>query len=509
MAKIKLEKAEWHYDPKSTIGDVGGFGRVHDGTDSTRKHIVAVKKLNISADDAGHRELDIARVLMNRDVVHVMPILDSGIDANTGRYFIVMPKAEMSLEDATKRVGQFTEVEAVQILLDIAKGLNEVIDIVHRDLKPANILFHEGKWKIADFGIARFVESATSQNTVKEFLSPTYAAPEQWNSEHAVNATDIYALGCIAYALLTGKPPFEGSREDCKVSHLNNDPKPLNEIFTPLLRSTISLTLRKSSDVRPSISRVIDLLMQIQSKNTDSSLAFTALSRVGAAEAQKLLKAESDAKKKQAIVEKREKAANEALKILFENVDFLIAKILKHAPTAEEFNGRNIGGLIGEVRNKPVKGIKIGEAKLVINTIGILSEDTFPQSKWDVLAGAMIQVEQPMPSPYLWGASLWYTNLSKGLEYRWYEIPYFGWGGRSKFAPQALMDLLRADLAASTITMPPYQHASDKPCPIDMDGLENFAERWALILAKAYHGELRRPSNLPIHNYCSNDFLKP
>jgi len=74
------------------------------------------------------------------------------------------------------------------------------------DLKPDNILYHDGKWKIADFGIARFVEEATASNTLKEFLSPWYAAPEQWRLERATHGTDVYALGCIAFCLLTGKP---------------------------------------------------------------------------------------------------------------------------------------------------------------------------------------------------------------------------------------------------------------------------------------------------------------
>ena len=100
------------------------------------------------------------------------------------------------------------EVEAAVIMSDIARGLREVSDIVHRDLKPANILHHDGRWKIADFGIARLVGAVTSARTLKKALTPEYAAPEQWRGERATPATDVYALGCIGYALLTGSPPF-------------------------------------------------------------------------------------------------------------------------------------------------------------------------------------------------------------------------------------------------------------------------------------------------------------
>jgi len=70
-------------------------------------------------------------------------------------------------------------------LIQIVTGLQEIGQLVHRDLKSANILFHQGSWKIADFGIARFVEESTSANTVKGFLSPQFPAPEQWSGEHA------------------------------------------------------------------------------------------------------------------------------------------------------------------------------------------------------------------------------------------------------------------------------------------------------------------------------------
>lgn len=84
------------------------------------------------------------------------------------------------------------------------------------------MLLHDGKWKIADFGIARFVEDATSAHTVREFLSPQYAAPEQWIGERATQATDVYALCCVAYTLLTGEPPFPGP--DYQRQHTSESP---------------------------------------------------------------------------------------------------------------------------------------------------------------------------------------------------------------------------------------------------------------------------------------------
>src|SRR5262249_32726442 len=129
-------------------------------------------------------------------------------DADTGDYFVVMPRADGSLQNSVDKGSPLAAADAAAAMLQIVKGLIEVGELVHRDLKPDNVLFHDGKWKIADFGIARFVQDATASNTLKECLSPYYAAPEQWRSERATHATDIYALGCVGFCLLTGKPPF-------------------------------------------------------------------------------------------------------------------------------------------------------------------------------------------------------------------------------------------------------------------------------------------------------------
>jgi len=194
MTKIQLPKGEWFYDPEKPLGNPGGFGAVFQGH-SIEFGIVAVKKLHITAEEAGHREIRVANELMQKQLTHVMPILDAGMDAESGGYFFVMPCAEYSLQDEINRQKKISEVEAVGILSQIVSGLLEVPNIVHRDLKPGNILFHENNWQIADFGIARFIEESTSINTLKDFLSPQYASPEQWKQEKVTED------GCILFRL--------------------------------------------------------------------------------------------------------------------------------------------------------------------------------------------------------------------------------------------------------------------------------------------------------------------
>jgi serine/threonine-protein kinase len=91
----------------------------------------------------------------------VVPVLDWGQDADSERYFLVMPVRERSLQDVLREKGVFSAKEAMGILIHILEGLSEVSDITHRDMKSSNVLWHEGAWKIADFGIAKFVEDST------------------------------------------------------------------------------------------------------------------------------------------------------------------------------------------------------------------------------------------------------------------------------------------------------------------------------------------------------------
>ena len=261
MRTIKIATGAYEYDPSKPLGRRGGFGQVFAGN-SLDGGEVAIKKLHLSAADAAHRELRIAEELKERAFEHVVAFIDAGEDADTGDYFVVMPRAEGSLQGRIERDGGLTPAETAAVMLQIVKGLIEVGELVHRDLKPDNVLLHEGKWKIADFGIARFIEEVTASNTLKDYLSPYYAAPEQWRLERSSHATDIYALGCIAFCLLVGKPPFTNDPS----SEHQTAPVPLFTCAEPRLTTLVNMCLRKVAASRPSLTRLRDLLTDIVKK---------------------------------------------------------------------------------------------------------------------------------------------------------------------------------------------------------------------------------------------------
>ena len=120
--------------------------------------------------------------------------------------------------------------EAVQI----AKNLAEALDyahgrgVIHRDIKPANVLLLQGKPVISDFGISLAVGAAGGGRLTETGLSlgtPHYMSPEQaTGDQHVGPATDIYALGCVLYEMLVGKPPYTGSTPQAVVGKIITEP---------------------------------------------------------------------------------------------------------------------------------------------------------------------------------------------------------------------------------------------------------------------------------------------
>ena len=490
--KIKLNGGEWMYDSGSPLGPPGGFGEVFAGQNDDE--FVAVKRLKLEASGAAHRELRIAQELVGGEFLHIMPIIDAGQDAESDHYFVVMPRAERSLQDALNEGKCWSGQEAAKLLLEIASGLAEVDSIVHRDLKPGNILYHDGVWKIADFGIARFVESVTSLRTLKQCLSPQYAAPEQWKGEHATPATDVYALGCIGYSLLTGHPPFQGpQKEDFQQQHLNESPPALGS-DDPMLASLLIMMLRKPAASRPSLSRVMEIL-QRSLRASDLPNSRGGLQALGGAgesilreEAEKEARRAADAAMKQ----QRREIAHAGIEILDALIGRLSEKILESTPVARSVSQQGMSIELGQ-----------GKIEYTPHPLCPIAAEAFCESKWNVFAGALLLAIQSEPL-FEWGASLWYGMPKGGGGARWWEISYMNspfFSHSSECEPFGLSDPAEAD-GAMSIVMGPLQKAWG-PVAIDDENEGDFFERWAYLLAKASQGNLQRPRSMPLTSWPS------
>jgi serine/threonine-protein kinase len=478
MEKIKLPEGIYEYDPAKPLGKAGGFGQVFAGRTSKGEE-VAIKIIHVSVADASHREMRIVDELKKRPSEHVIPFIDGGEDADSGRFFVVMPKAERSLQSVIDKNGLFAAPDASSILLQIAKGLGEVGDLVHRDLKPDNVLYHDGKWKIADFGIARFVEEVTASNTLKEWKSPEYAAPEQWRSERATHQTDIYALGCIGYCLLTGKPPFTNNPSE---EHQKAEvPEFKCEDFR--LKRVITMMLRKPPEVRGTLSRVQERLTAILEKpqQDDFSDSFSTLATIDAKLVEEKHRQEAQQEAERQSREKRNQMALSAYGILWENIEHLWGKIHNQSEIAT----RNI-------RNDGVE-IHFGGALFVFrhhNHGSAYEQKHLHHSGWDLLSWAEYHVYQS-GAGLQWGASLFYAKQKVHEDYRWVEVPVFMLG------TNAIVAIDRLELADYALSSLQNFRIAYGPWIIDDEKEDEFHSRVVWLMTQAAKGELKMPRSLP------------
>jgi eukaryotic-like serine/threonine-protein kinase len=481
MVTIKLPEGEWRFDPQQRLGAAGGFGEVFAGVGADGSP-VAVKRLHVTADQAAHRELQIASRLRSRDLKHIVPILDAGQDAESDRYFIVMARAERNLEDEVTARGPLSVAESIDVLAQIGDGLIEAADIVHRDLKPGNVLLHEGRWKIADFGIARFVEEATSLNTLRDFLSAAYASPEQWLGERATAATDVYALGCIAHALMTGAPPFPGPQlTDFQQQHLRTTP-PALPAGDPRVSSLVSSMLRKAPDGRPSTARIVSVLRSVIATPVGAvSPVAAGLQQVASIEADLRAKREAEAARARAELERRQRLAVDGIEGFRDLTENILGVIRDAEPS------------IDVVRQGRRTSVKLGSASLTLDLAqgDAMPADSMPNSKWDPVVAGAIDVRQDTRDKWSHGATLWYMRLPNRTEYRWYEVAYKdnAFASRVLRGPYAAQKLEDADHAAG-----PGMHTVEiqsGPTAIDGEDVQTFVDRWLDRLIKAYHGRLR------------------
>ena len=193
----------------------GGMSTVYGAVDERLERLVAVKVMSaaLSADPAfNDRFTREARAAAKLTHLNVVSVYDQGTDQ--GHVFLVMELvAGRTLRDLIRERGRLTAPEAVSIMEPVLAALAAAhrAGLVHRDVKPENILLSDdGVVKVADFGLARAVESDGSTRTGLMMGTVAYCSPEQVSRGRADQRSDVYSSGIVLYELLTGAPPYSG-----------------------------------------------------------------------------------------------------------------------------------------------------------------------------------------------------------------------------------------------------------------------------------------------------------
>ncbi len=204
----------------------GGMATVYLAEDLKHDRKVAIKVVRpeLAAVIGAERFVREIKTIANLQHPHILGLIDSGEIDGTAYY--VMPFVEgESLRDRMQREKQLPIADAVRITVEVAGALDYAHrhGVIHRDIKPENILLHDGSALVADFGIALAASSAGTRmtETGMSLGTPQYMSPEQAMGEREITAaSDVYALGCVAYEMLTGDPPFSGSTAQAIVARV-------------------------------------------------------------------------------------------------------------------------------------------------------------------------------------------------------------------------------------------------------------------------------------------------
>jgi serine/threonine protein kinase len=246
------------YNVDAVLGE-GGMGKVYTATgpDGGRVALKLVKDDYARDETFRRRFYREARIAQTVQHPNVVPVLTTG-EVDGCPYMAQRFIEGMSLDEKLKRDGPLDVPTAVQVCTDVAAGLEALwaAGMVHRDVKPANILLDtEGRAYITDFGLAKDTQGSLLTLPGQALGSMDYMAPEQIRGEPVTAATDIYALGCVMYECMCGRPPFaevQGMR--ILWAHLQDpppDPRSVRPEIPEEFSRTLLVALEKDAAKRP------------------------------------------------------------------------------------------------------------------------------------------------------------------------------------------------------------------------------------------------------------------
>jgi hypothetical protein len=244
----------------------GGMSRVFLAEETRLRRKVVIKVLSPELAQGisisrFEREIQTAAALQQANIV---PVLSAG-DTN-GLPYYTMPFVEGESLRSRVAQGPLPISEVVGVLRDLAKALAYAHDrgVVHRDIKPDNVLISGGTAVVTDFGIAKAISAARATSGENDSSltqigtsvgTPSYISPEQAAGDPNVDQrADIYSLGCLAYELLGGRPPFHGlTPQRTLAAHLTEKPRTISELradVPPALAALVMRSLEKDPAAR-------------------------------------------------------------------------------------------------------------------------------------------------------------------------------------------------------------------------------------------------------------------
>jgi eukaryotic-like serine/threonine-protein kinase len=253
------------YEIEREIGH-GGMATVYLARDVRDERLVAIKVMHPRVANALNSQRFLREIAIAGSMGHplIIPLHDSGAAGDV--LFYVMPYVEGdTLGQRLERVRRLPLEEALAVAHDVADALGHAHrqGILHRDVKPENILLAGGRALVADFGLARAIGAANYQKlTDTGVLVGTvyYMSPEQVRDDRDLDQrTDIYALGCILYEMITGEPPYTG--------------RGLTEVASRILQGPIPSARHLVPDVPPGLDAAIGRALAKRAEERFGSMA--------------------------------------------------------------------------------------------------------------------------------------------------------------------------------------------------------------------------------------------